>query len=362
MPRRTRAGGLVAMSAVAWAASASAQPGEGVVDVGGERWTHRADVESGVETFARGDGTTIDVAPTALPCDQQLRLAQVERPAWVAPAYDPIVDDHAGFLVLCLARPDGPMTVTVKPGGGARIGPHLGPILAEIAARLGPTQFDVDGGGDVGVIGGGVSGPPPPPPPPRLDGPIDPDATIDDAVVPDRPAGWHPRLAHGAVYVGLVSLAPRMGERQTGGLVGVNARAAGGGLVGPLGRAFSFEVAVGYGAGELIGEARTGAGLSLGGPVVVDVLVGAGVGSFGPIASIDLHGEAGLAIPTRRATLWLGARHAIPIAGDGHSQAEVRLHVPRRGDTTWFLGGRYVAFAGDEGLFVTLGAGFAARK
>jgi hypothetical protein len=154
-------------------------------------------------------------------------------------------------------------------------------------------------------------------------------------------------LAQAALYGVVASFAPAEGDRRGGGLGGVNLRLADG---DGFGWAFALDAELGYGAGELIGEMRAGAGVAAGRTVTVEAVAGAGVGSLGPAALLDVYGEVGATLPMGRGLIWLGAMHAIGVGGPDQSRVELRLSRPTaRGTAGVFAGARYVMFGDSAG-------------
>jgi hypothetical protein len=157
-------------------------------------------------------------------------------------------------------------------------------------------------------------------------------------------------------FAGVVSIAPLAGDRRQGALAGISVRMADRGILGP---ALAFDLEVGFGDGGLIGEVRTGGGVSGGvGGAVLDVVAGAAVGSLGPSAEIDFYAQTSLSLPLGPTRLWLGALHAVGVDGPDQDRLELRLAVPHHDDVGFYLGARQVWFddAGSA-LLVTIGGG-----
>jgi hypothetical protein len=169
-------------------------------------------------------------------------------------------------------------------------------------------------------------------------------------------------------YAGAITFQPDGGDSARGGLVGLGVRAATRGR-GP-GVAFAFDVELGYGNSELLGEIRAGLGVALGERVVVDAVVGGAVGSTGPAAAIDVHGEVSATIPWgQRSAIWLGGLHAVGVGGPDHTRVEGRLLFAGKRDGVFSVGARFVRFGdsvADDGvtamsngdaILVTVGGG-----
>ncbi len=185
---------------------------------------------------------------------------------------------------------------------------------------------------------------------------------------PVTPPPWHPNEHHGRLaglaggYFGVLSLAPGEGARRLGFLLGFDFR-----LQRPSGGfAYAFDVELGYGGGEWVGELRTGAGLALG---RFDAVVGFGAGSTGPAAPADVYGQLSMTVPSGRSRLWLGAMHAIGWRGPNHEQLDVHLVVPGKDDSGLFFGARALWFGPDSetrkdngtALLFTFGGGAASQ-
>jgi hypothetical protein len=128
--------------------------------------------------------------------------------------------------------------------------------------------------------------------------------------------------------------------------------------------AFAFDLEAGYGAGELIGEARAGAGVALG---RLELVGGLSAGSIGPAAALDIYGQAAVTLPLGRPRLWVGGLYALGAGGPGHVRLDVRLVVPSRADAGMYLGARMMWFGDDPdtmvdpgtALMITFGGGVA---
>ncbi len=229
---------------------------------------------------------------------------------------------------VCLRNGDVTATIALIGGGLPEIAdPVLAPLLADIAGTYGVSVGD--------------------------------DAHDDATDYPGRGA-----VALAAAYLSWITLGPESGRRRNGGLLGVNARVANN---DGRGFAFAFNCELGFGDGQLLGEVRTAAGVSLGRRVVFEALLGGGVGSLGPAATLDLHAEAGVSIPFGpRGLVWLGGLRTLGLDGPDHSQVELRMSLPRGGGSSsggYYLASRYIDFPeGDGDAFVmSFGAGVTAR-
>lgn len=160
-------------------------------------------------------------------------------------------------------------------------------------------------------------------------------------------------------YLGVLAFTPPEGDRRFGLLLGLDAR------VKPRGGiAVAFDLEAGFGAGELIGEARVGGGLALG---HLEAIGGLSLGSIGPAAALDVYGQLGATLPLGRSRLWVGGLHALGVGGPDHSRLDVRLVMPTRDDAGVFLGARMMWFGDDAdtmmdtgtALMITFGGGAA---
>ncbi len=179
---------------------------------------------------------------------------------------------------------------------------------------------------------------------------------------PNRRGGRYGGFAGG--YVGVISLAPEgAGDRRTGGLVGMDLRFANRGIGG----VFAFDLEVGYGGAEFLGEIRLGGGLALG---PLQLVVGGSAGSIGPAAALDGFGEVSLSLQTGRSHLWFGARRAYGLGGPDHDQLSAKLVLTGKDESGIYLGARLMSFGVDEdtqletgtAILVTFGGGVASTN
>ncbi len=188
--------------------------------------------------------------------------------------------------------------------------------------------------------------------------------TVTPPPLPWSPSPPTPRRARptgsAAGYVGVISLAPGEGDRRTGALVGCNLRLARRG-VGPV---LTFDIELGYGASEWIGELRTGVGLAAGG---LSVIAGVSAGSIGPAAALDFYGEVGASTMVGRTLVSVAAMHAVGVGGPDHERLELRALITGRDETGLYVGARAMLFGDDgetmmdtgSGVLITFGGGAA---
>jgi hypothetical protein len=166
---------------------------------------------------------------------------------------------------------------------------------------------------------------------------------------------WTPSRAlpiAGMVYGGLATFEPtELRDRYLAPFAGIDARINKGAFVTDIG------IMLGRGGDEFIGEIRTMAGLNLPlGVANLSVMGGAGVGSIGPGAAVDLAAEASLAIYSAQSSMLLarGMRAWGVGPGGDHDELELRLAGTSKYDvdaggreahtSAFFLGVRYIKF------------------
>lgn len=193
-----------------------------------------------------------------------------------------------------------------------------------------------------------------------------PPAPVPEAPSPSSARDRGRPLGMADFYGGVVALVPAAGDRQWGGVVGLDLRLRQAGT----GFALAADIEIGRAGGAWQGELRTGAGFGLG---PLEAVGGISFGSTGPAAPMDLYGQVGLTLGTGRRRLWLGGLYAVGVGGPDHQRLDATLIAVGARETGVFVGGRLLRFADgtdDSGapiangtaVIVTIGTGAASAR